>query len=814
MYALISTIIFITAIGFMASYRLPNKIWTPLSGFLLLAYSIWGDINGFILFLMWLAYIGIAVIFNIKSMRMKWLTKPLLRYFRNVLPVMSQTEREALEAGEVWWEGELFKGSPDWQKLLHYPQHSLSAEEKAFLDNQVETLCGMISDWDIVYQHADLPAEIWDYLKKEGFFGLVIKKEYGGKGFSALGHAAIITKIATRSNSVAVTVMVPNSLGPGELIYHYGTDEQKNYYLPRLAKGEEIPCFGLTAPEAGSDAGAMQDTGIVCKGIYEGKEVIGVRLNFDKRYITLAPRATLLGIAFKMFDPDHLIRDQERVGISLCLVPAHFPGVEKGSRHYPMGLAFLNGPLRGKDVFVPLDFIIGGPSMCGKGWRMLMEALSAGRGISIPAVAAATAKVCFRMTGIYATLRKQFGLAIGQFEGVEESMAQIAGNTYISEATRLMTLSAIDAGVRPSLVTAITKYHLSEFSKYNINHAMDIHGGKGIQLGPRNYLALIYLAIPISITVEGANILTRNLIIFGQGAIRCHPYIKAEMEAASNTDQKQGLDNFDKLFCSHLGYSISNIFRTIGYGLSGGQLIKAPIPGKLAYYYRQLTRMSTALAMLSDVAMSSLGGNLKRQENLSARLGDVLSHLYMSSAVLKYYENHNRPASDLPFVEWSLQTSLYNIQQAITEFLGNFPLRVLACFLQWAIFPWGRPYKKPRDKLNHALAKAMMQPSELRDRLSQHYFISHKEDATGRMEAAFNAQQSILPLHEKFQNVVISAKIDRRQSYEQQLLEIKNRNLLTEGEVNALLNFEKMRAEVIAVDEFEPNSLIRNPNHA
>ena len=808
--AIIALILIIIAAGGLAFYRTSPKIWTPAFAVVLLFFSIVPSISWWLLIPLWIIFLVVACVFNMTKLRMDFFTRKVMMLFRSVLPAMSDTEREALEAGDVWWEGELFCGRPDWKKLLTLPKPQLSAEEQAFMDNEVETLCSMLNDWEIVYQHADLPPEVWAYIKQNNFFGLVIDKKYGGRGFSALAHSCVVTKIATRSISTAVNVMVPNSLGPAELLHHYGTPEQKNYYLPRLAKGEEIPAFGLTSLDAGSDAVAMQDSGIVCEGEFEGKKVLGMRLNWDKRYITLAPVCTVLGLAFKLYDPNHLLGKETNIGITLCLVPTNLPGVSVGDRHYPLGLAFMNGPVHGKDVFVPLDFIIGGVEMRGKGWRMLMECLAVGRGISLPSLATAGAKLSYRTTGAYARLRRQFNVSIGQFEGVAESLARIGGYTYTCEATRFLTTTGIDLGIKPSLATAITKYHLTELSRHIANDAMDIHGGRGVQLGPRNYLGYFYQAIPVSITVEGANILTRNLIIFGQGAMRCHPYVRLEIDAVANPDQDKGLIEFDKLLGQHIGYAVSNFARTFAYGLSGGELIKAPVTGTLAPYYRQLTRMSSALALVADIAMLTLGGELKRKESISARLGDVLSQLYLASAVVKYHTDQQQPEADLPLAEWALSTCLYKIQIAFDELLANFTPKWLGRVLRFILFPWGRSYKAPMDKVSHTIAKEAMQPSAQRDRLTAGCYIGKgNDDLTGRMEHALQMAMQIEPIQAKLHEALKKGQINRKSSITEQWDAAKQAAILSDDEVKLLHAAEAMRQDAMQVDAFQHNYFMR-----
>lgn len=751
----------------------------------------------------WLILVPLALFTYHQTFRHQWIIPKILHYFRKALPKISQTEQAAIEAGDVWWEAELFRGSPDWQKLLDMPQPKITQSEEKFLSEQVEVLCGMIDDWKI-RSDGEFTPQIWAYLKKERFFGIAIPQAFGGLGFSSLAHSHIVTKIATRSVSVAVTVMVPNALGPAEFLQHFGTEEQKNHYLPRLATGEEIPAFALTSPQAGSDASGIPDTGIICVGDYEGRQVLGARLNWDKRYITLAPVATLLGLAVKLYDPEHHLSHQENIGITLFLVPTHLKGVETGKRHLPAGLAFLNGPTRGKDVFVPLEFIIGGLEMRGQGWRMMMEALAVGRGISLPALGTAVGKLSYRMTGIYAQLREQFGQPIGQFEGIQAGLARIGGLTYLCEAARYFTLSGIMQGFKPSLAAAIAKYHITEMGRMIANEAMDIHAGRGIQMGPRNYLALLQQSLPISITVEGANILTRNLIIFGQGAIRCHPYIQAEIAAAHLSDKEEALRSFDAVLMKHIRYVMTHLARVIGYGLTGARWIKIPdhVEGKLRHYYRQLTYMSTALALTSEVVMALLGGELKRSEQISARLGDVLSYLYLSSAVLNYHENHAQ-SEDLPFVVWSLEYTLSKIQDAFDQLFQNLKPRWAARILKRVIFPWGRKFFPPHDQLTQTIAEAMQQSSPQRDRLTEYcYFNQNPQDSVGRMEHAFALFEKLTPTRQKLRQAIAQKKLSKRQTLEQQLAEAQQQGILSAEESEELRQLAKAQADVIQVDEF------------
>lgn len=758
---------------------------------------------------LWVVLVGFIVVFNLSFVRQKMLTVFIFRWFKKVLPPMSTTEREAIEAGDTWWEGELFQGCPEWQKLLNYSKPTLSEAELSFLNHQVEVLCDMLDDWSITHTTLDLPVAAWDYLKKEGFFGMIIPKEYGGLGFSALGNSTIVQKIATRSLTAAITTMVPNSLGPGELLTVYGTDAQKDYYLPRLAKGIDIPCFALTGPEAGSDAGAIPDTGIICRGEFEGKSIIGMKLTWNKRYITLAPVATVLGLAFKLYDPEKILGGSEKLGITLCLLPTNHPGVEIGKRHFPLNQPFMNGPTRGKDVFVPLDWIIGGPNMAGKGWRMLVECLSAGRGISLPALSTAAAKMGYRTTGAYARVRKQFNTSLGHFEGVEAAMARIAGFTYLIEATRLLTLSALDQHHRPSVVTAIAKYHMTEMSRQVLNDAMDIHGGKAIMLGPKNYLGRAYESLPISITVEGANILTRNLIIFGQGAIRCHPYLQAELMAASNSDEVLGLKNFDNALMKHLSYSLAKVVRNVSHAFTAGLFCTAPKGMPFKRYYQQLGRMSAALAFVADTTLIVLGGKLKRRESLSARLGDVLSYLYLGSAVLKYYHDANDKKCDIPYVTWALETCLTRAQEAFLAFFKNFPIPVLGFLLRFSVFPYGRVYALPNDNLEHQLAASMMTPSLFRDRLTQYCYLSHqKTDPIAQLETVLHAMMTEEIILSKIDTAVKEGLISKTENLDIKLQNALAHGIITEEEIKQVHEFERAKFDVIQVDEFSVEQLI------
>jgi acyl-CoA dehydrogenase len=792
----------------LAFVRAKALVWTIVLAVLLVVFSLSSLRFPGLIIPAWILFLGAAFFAHASLFRRRYITRFLMSAFRRVLPEMSATEKEALDAGTVWWEGELFQGNPNWKTLHQYEIPTLTEEERAFVDNQTTTLCRMLDDWAI-NREGDLPQAVWQYMKQEGFFGMLIPKEFGGHGFSPLAQSTIVTKVATASVTAAITVMVPNSLGPAELLLHYGTKAQQEHYLPRLAVGEEIPCFALTSLDAGSDAGAMLDRGVVCKGEHEGKTVLGMRLNWDKRYITLCPVATILGLAFKLYDPEHLLGDKEELGITCALIPTDHPGVEVGDRHFPMYLAFMNGPTRGKDVFVPLDWIIGGQKMAGKGWTMLMECLAVGRAMSLPALSAAGGKHYYKMTGAYARLRKQFRVSVGRFEGVSLAMADIAGKTYMTEAVRVMTVSALHLDAKPAVASAIAKYHLTEMCRQITNHAMDIHSGRAIQAGPNNYVLNGYVMMPVAITVEGANILTRNLIIYGQGGVRCHPYIYQEMQALMDKDQDRGLKKFDRLLVKHIGYGISNCVRSFLLGLTNAAFLTPPYRDFTQAYYRQMTRMSTALALVSDLAMLTLGGELKRKEGLSARLGDVLSYLYVGSAVLKYYRDNNDPTpEEHQHVKWAMQHCLYMIQEAFFGFFENFPIRWMAASLRCIIFPYGRRYRLPTDKLAHQLTTTMMSPGVFRDRLAQYTFSGEDEStATGRVEKAFRTMVELAPTLKKIDRAVSKKIISRDACAQERVAQALKADIITANEATAVLAFDELLKVALAVDDFKAGEL-------
>ncbi|MHB1949025.1 MAG: acyl-CoA dehydrogenase [Gammaproteobacteria bacterium] len=797
---------FLTVIGTLAYHRSSLKVWTVSVVVFLLLLTRLSRSSEVSLIIFWaLAVIAFIPLYFTK-LRYKYISKPILEYYRKEMPTMSRTEREALAAGTVSWEGDLFQGNPSWTKLLITPKPQLSAEEKAFLDGPVDTLCAMIDDWDITHTRMDLPPKMWKFLKDEGFFAFIVPKEYGGKQFSSYALSQILTKVYGRSATVATTIAVPNSLGPAELLAHYGTDEQKNYYLPRLASGEDVPCFALTGPDAGSDAGAMIDTGVVCWGEHEGKKVLGVRLNFNKRYITLAPVATVIGLAFKMYDPDHLIGKKEELGITCALIPRETPGITIGRRHLPANIVFQNGPIQGTDVFIPLDWIIGGVKMAGQGWRMLMESLAAGRAITLPSSAIGSAKLGVYASGAYARVRRQFGVSIGRFEGIEEVLARMSGFTYIMDATRSFTAGLIDLGARPAIASAITKYHVTELGRKASNDAMDLHGGKGICLGPKNYLVRAYEATPIAITVEGANILTRSLIIFGQGAMRCHPYIFAEFEAARKKDEKEALVDFDKALMGHIYFTLSNFVRTFALSTTSGYINQIP-SGPTKRYFQQATRFSSAFALLADACVLILGGSLKRRESISGRLGDILSHLYMLSATLKHYQDQGNHAEDLPIVNWACEYLLYQIQESFDEILKNFPNRLFSGVLRFLIFPYGKNFSKPSDKLGHKVVQLILSPSKSRDRLTEGLFVTDvKGNQMSLLQDAFLKSINAEPV-EKIIKTAIHDGVLHGITLSEQAKEAYAHKLITKEQLNMVLESETARYKVIAVDDFAPEEL-------
>jgi acyl-CoA dehydrogenase len=730
------------------------------------------------------------------SFRRDWLSRPIFRWARHVLPSLSETEREAIEAGDVWWDADLFSGKPDWTKLLAVPPARLTPEERAFLDGPVNELCRMLDDWRINWDLRDLPPEVWDFLKAHRFFAMIIPKYYGGLGFSAYAHSEVIRKLSTRSICGAVTAMVPNSLGPGELLHQFGTKAQQDYWLPRLAAAKEIPCFGLTSPEAGSDAAAMTDSGVVCRGTWQGREVLGIRLNWHKRYITLCPIATVIGLAFKLYDPDHLIGDRDEIGITVALVPTDLPGVEIGRRHLPALQMFQNGPTWGRDVFVPIDNVIGGVAQVGKGWKMLMSALAAGRGISLPSLSAAGAAFVAHTTGAYARIREQFHVPIGRFEAIQERLGRMAATAYLLDAARRLTCAGIDHGHKPAVVTAIMKEQATERLRIVVNDAMDVHGGKGVQEGPLNYLGSMYRAVPIGITVEGANIVTRSLIQFGQGAIRSHPYLLKEMTALEDPDPERGLEQFDRAFWGHVGHSVLNALRAWGDAWTGGLFAPAPDAGEASRFYKPLSRYASAFALAVDVALLTLGGGLKRQEMVSARFGDILSELYLLSSALKRWQDEGRQKADLPLLEWCLESGFATIEARFDEIFANFPNRPAAWMLRVLLLPLGPRRRGPPDRLTQACAEILLASSDTRDRLTVDIFHGGGDNGVTRLERAFELVVATQPVRDRMRKVHMR---DADQALRQ--------GLISEADAARLHAAAEAVTAACAVDDFAPEAL-------
>ena len=798
-----------SAVWWLAYRR--SQIWQWCAiWFALVAVGYWLCVPFALVVVLGLLAVGFAAL-GVPTLRQAVFTGPVFRLFVRLLPPMSDTEREALEAGTVWWDAELFAGRPDWQKLLELPPPQLSEREQAFIDGPLHQLCDMIDDWDINRVRREVPPEIWEFLKQQGFFGLIIDETHGGLGFSAQAQSEIVAILATRSLAVAVTVMVPNSLGPGELLHRFGTAEQKNHYLGRLAKGEDIPAFALTGPYAGSDAASMRDVGVVCHGEHNGESVLGIRLNWEKRYITLGPVATVLGLAFKLQDPDRLLGDEPELGITLALIPTDWPGVKIGRRHFPAGQAFQNGPNQGKDVFVPLDFIIGGREGIGAGWSMLMTCLAAGRAISLPALGTAATKFAARITSAYAKVRKQFNISIGHMEGVEEALARIAGQAYVLEAARQLTNSAIDQGHQPSVISAIMKLEATERMRQSMTDAMDIHSGKGICDGPRNLLFNGYAGVPIAITVEGANILTRSLIIFAQGAIRCHPWLLEELTAAKAEDTGRGLKAFDVAFRGHVAFIVGNFAAALLHNLTGAYFVPSPAAASVSprtrNWYKQLGRASQNFALLADLTLLLLGGAVKRKQRITGRFADALAELYLMSAALKRFEDDGRPEGDIPFVKWAMINGLHRVQDAFEAILQNYTSRPIARVMRWVMFPLGRRFEPVRDRLERDMVRSILAPGQVRDRLTRGVFIPTQPTEpvallertladAGRADEVWKAMRA----GEK------AGRIERGYGPSYYAAAVAAGVIGPEAEA-FILDYEEAVREVIDVDDFSPQEL-------
>ncbi|GAA0212614.1 acyl-CoA dehydrogenase FadE [Kangiella japonica] len=795
------TIILLLTLMIALYHRASLKITSLILAGILVAWSLYDGIP----YVHWAIFLIIFLPLNLSPIRRKASAK-LLDVFKGIMPRISDTEQEALDAGTVWWEAEVFGGKPNWKRFHSFEKAKLTKDEQEFLDGPVEELCSMINDWQITHIDRDLPPEVWEYIKNNGFFSFIIPKEYGGLGFSSYAQSQVLTKINSLSATAGSIVSVPNSLGPAELLMHYGTQEQCDYYLPRLAKGQEVPCFALTAPEAGSDAGGIPDKGVICKGQWNGEEVIGMKLTWDKRYITLAPVASLLGLAFKLYDPEGLLGDKEELGITCALIPTDTDGVEIGHRHYPMSTPFQNGPTTGKDVFVPLDYIIGGPKNAGLGWRMLVDCLSAGRAISLPSSATGGSKTIAYTTGAYARIRRQFNVPVGYMEGVMEALARIAGKTYLIDAVRTFTAAGIDSGEKPSVASAIVKCHTTGMAREIACDGVDIHGGKAVMMGPKNYAARAYQGAPISITVEGANILTRSLIIYGQGSIRCHPYVLKEIQATQNENRKEAVKDFDKALFGHLGFAMSNKVRTFWLGLSASLLVKKPQSDFTGRYYQRITRFSSALAFLSDVTMGVLGGELKRREMISGRLGDMLSNLYIASSVLKFYHDKGRPEHDKEIVQWSLEHCLYETQMAADGVLKNFPIGWLGKVLRLVVFPLGLPLSPPSDKLQRKLARQLQEPGAMREELTHGAYKSESEYSNlWKVDKALRLQLEMEPIVKKFSKA-LGKRAGNHQvvPFAKEALEAGH---ITQDEYQLVIDAEEARLEIINVDDFSPEEM-------
>lgn len=802
----------LVVVGLACAFLRANlRTWTIASAIALLAAIALSGAHWAAALVTALAFVALAAPLNHTPTRRQLVVGPALKLYAKMTPQLSETEQVALAAGTVGWEGELFSGRPQWRQLLAQRPATLSAEEQAFLDGPTEELCAMVNDWEVSHELADLSPQAWDYMKQHRFFGMIIPKQFGGLGFSAYAHSRVLQKAASVSGTLGSTIAVPNSLGPAELLLHYGTDEQKNFYLPRLARGEEIPCFALTNPHAGSDATSIPDYGVVCRGLHDGKDVLGIRLTFEKRYITLAPVATVVGLAFRLHDPDHLLSEVEDRGITLALIPRNTAGLEIGRRHLPLNMPFQNGPLSGKDVFVPMSFLIGGEQYIGHGWRMLVECLSVGRAISLPSNATGGVKMIAANTGAYARIRKQFQMPIGRFEGIEEALARIAGYTYAISALSRMTAAAVDNGEKPAVPSAIAKYHATEMGRTVTVDAMDIHGGKGVILGPRNYIGRAYQGAPISVTVEGANILTRSMIIFGQGAVRCHPYVLKEMQAAAIADPKLRLREFDHVLFQHIGFAVSNAARSLVLGLTHAKLGGVPGDAATKKFYRKLGRYSAALALVADTAMLTLGGKLKQKERLSARLGDVLSQLYIGSAMLKSYEDKGRPAADYPILAWAMHDAIYKIQSALDGVLRNFPVRTIAWGLRALVFPLGLREKPVGDRSGHKVAALLLAPSDTRDRLAEGIFYGHgPQHWTGFLERALPKVIAAEPIERKLAKAAKAGALHALDPTAA-LDEAVAQNVVTAAERQLVIEARAATLEIISVDDFDSSELVAKP---
>ena len=801
MYFIISLFILILslwAVFFFSLSRVTGAISLIVLSILIALLSPWSLILG-------LPLILTSLVVLVEPLRMALISKPAYKMLANAMPSMSSTEREALDSGTSWWEKELFMGAPNWETFNDYPYPKLSNEEQAFLDNEVEQLCSMLNEWEIYHQHKELPEHVWQFIKSNGFLGLIIPKEYGGREFSSFAQSRIMSKIASRSLTTAVSCMVPNSLGPGELLLHYGTDAQKDRYLPGLAKGEEIPCFGLTSPEAGSDAGAIPDTGVVCYGQFEGQQVLGLNMNFSKRWITLAPIATVVGLAFKMYDPDGLLGDtnKKEYGITCALLPASHTGVKVGARHNP-GSPFMNGTVDGENVFIPLDWIIGGVKNAGKGWRMLMECLAVGRGISLPALSTAAGEMAYLNVGAFSRVRQQFKISVGKFEGVQEATSDIASDAYMLEAFRYLVTCGLNQGGKPAVMTAMAKYYATETMRKVVNHGMDVVGGRAIQMGPRNFLALNYQAIPVSITVEGANILSRSLMIFGQGSMRCHPYLFEELQLLQAEDKDKALKTFNDMLFKHLGYTFNRTARSFAYGFTGGSSDAPQSATEFSLpYYKIINRLSANFALTADMCLGLLAGDIKRKEMLSGRLADIHAHLFIATAILKYFEHSKKTSAEELHARLAVEKALFNAQEAFYGLFANFPMRMAAGVIKVICFPFGRPLDAPKDKLKRQVADSMMEDNAFRQELKKHvYYSTLPDDVTGRMESTFLMLLEIEPLWDRFKKAESKGTFSGL-SFEEHIQDALLQGFINTQEAEQLTCYNAKRFDSMLTDVFD-----------
>ncbi|MGB8737414.1 MAG: acyl-CoA dehydrogenase [Rhodomicrobium sp.] len=739
-------------------------------------------------------------------------TRPSFRTVKRVLPPVSKTEQEAIDAGTPGFDAELFSGRPDWEKLRAVDPVVLTDDEQRFLANEAEQLCQMLDDWEIRHNQHDVPEHVWNFVREKGFLGMLISKEHGGLGFSPQAQSIILGKVSSRNPDASIVVMVPNSLGPGELIEKFGTEAQKHQYLEPLAKGREIPCFALTSPFAGSDAANMRDVGYVEKGMFNGQEVIGIRVSWDKRYITLAPKATLLGLAFHLLDPENYLGKGSDPGITLALIPASHPGVKIGRRHLPSGSSFPNGPTTGENVFIPLDWVVGGADRVGQGWRMLMSCLAAGRAISLPASSTAGVKALLRFTSAYARIRKQFALPIGRMEGIEEPLALLTETAYTLEAARAVTSAMVSQGAKPAVISGLMKYQCTERMRSALDAALDIHAGKGICDGPSNYLQSAYQISPVSITVEGANILTRSLIVFAQGALRSHPYLYAEVEAAQNPDREAGFLAFEKAFEGHVAFAASNVFGSIFHNVTSGLFAKAPQNAPAPRYYQQLYRAATNFALMADLSVALLGAGLKTKQRTTGRLADALSELYFVCCLLKRYEDDGRLAAERPVFDYAVQKAFHGFYAAMQEAIDNFPILGVRPLLKFCVFPLGNGFTKPKDRLAKLVVQSVLEPGEVRDRLTRYIFVSHDEnDPTGVLEVTMKKVIEAQEADRKLERAIRSGTVKRYLGNDW-IKEAEDKGVLSPDEADLLRYTERLVARVIAVDDFDAEAV--KPHYA